>query len=180
MTRNIIITGAMGSGKSTALKLLKAAGLTVVEEPAREILAEQRSIEDEGVPEKNPKLFTQLLLSRAIYQYKQMQGSNDTVIFDRGIPDNIAYAQLFKLNYLPAHHATKLYRYNSNVFVFPGWEEIYTTDDERIMSFESAKTFGDAVQKIYKEFGYNLIEVPRISPHERAEFIKEKISSKAF
>lgn len=99
MTRNIIITGAMGSGKSTVLKLLKAEGFIVVEEPAREILAEQRSIGDEGVPEKNPKLFVQLLLSRAIYQYKQMQEAYDTVIFDRGIPDNIAYAQLFKLDY---------------------------------------------------------------------------------
>ncbi len=175
MTRNIIITGAMGSGKSTVLKLLKAEGFAVVEEPAREILAEQRSIEDEGVPEKNPKLFIQLLLSRAIYHYKQMQGTYDTVIFDRGIPDNIAYAQLFKLHYFPAHHAAKLYPYDTNVFIFPAWEEIYTTDDERIMSFEAAKAFGDDVQKIYKEYGYNLIEVPCISPEERARFIKERI-----
>lgn len=73
MTKRFVITGAMGSGKSTVLKLLQAEGLSVIEEPARQILAEQRSIGDEGVPEKNPKFFTQLLLSRAIYQYKQMQ-----------------------------------------------------------------------------------------------------------
>lgn len=175
MTNNIIITGAMGSGKSTVLKLLKAEGLIVVEEPAREILAEQRSIKDDGVPEKNPKLFTQLLLSRAIYQYKQMQSIHDKVIFDRGIPDNIAYAQLFNLNYLPARHAAELYRYHSSVFVFPAWKEIYTTDDERIMSFEAAKTFGDNIQKIYKEYSYQLIEVPCVSPEERAQFIKERI-----
>lgn len=175
MTNNIVITGAMGSGKSTVLKLLKAEGLTVVEEPAREILAEQRSIGDEGVPEKNPMLFTQLLLSRAIYQYKQMQNAHDMVIYDRGIPDNIAYAQLFNLNYLPAHRAAKLYPYNSDIFVFPAWKEIYTTDDERIMPFEAAKAFGDEVQKNYKEYGYNLIEVPCISPEARAQFIKERI-----
>lgn len=175
ITRNIIITGAMGSGKSTVLKLLKAESLAVVEEPAREILAEQRSIGDEGVPEKNPRLFTQLLLSRAIYQYKQMQSTHETIIFDRGIPDNIAYAQLFKLNYPPAHHAARLYPYDSNVFIFPAWEEIYTTDDERIMSFEAAKAFGDDVRKIYTEYGYNLIEVPCISPEERVQFIKKRI-----
>jgi predicted ATPase len=175
MTKNIVITGAMGSGKSTVLQLLKAQGFNVVPEPAREVLAEQRSIRGDGVPEQNPKLFTQLLLSRAIYQYKQMQATHDIVIFDRGIPDNIAYAQLFNLDYAPAHQATKLYPYDTNVFIFPAWEEIYATDDERTMSFDAAKAFGDNVQKIYKEYGYNLIEVPCISPDERARFIKEKI-----
>jgi predicted ATPase len=52
MTKNIIITGAMGSGKSTILQLLKQDQFKVVPEPAREILAEQRSIQDEGVKEK--------------------------------------------------------------------------------------------------------------------------------
>lgn len=176
MNKNIIITGAMGSGKSSVLKLLKAQGLTVVEEPARQILAEQRSIDDEGVPEKNPKLFTQLLLSRAIYQYKQMQEIDGTVIFDRGVPDNIAYARLFGLNYLPAQNAANLYRYNSQVFIFPAWKEIYTTDEERIMSFAAAKAFGDDVCEIYREFGYKLIEVPCVSPEERVQFIMEKIT----
>lgn len=171
MTKSIIITGAMGSGKSTVLQLLKAKGFIVVAEPAREILAEQRSIEDEGVPEKDPKLFTQLLLSRAIYQYKEMQNTNDIVIFDRGIPDNIAYARLFKLNYEPASHATKLFRYHTNVFILPAWKEIYTTDDEHLMSFDASKKFGDDVCKIYKEHGYHLIEVPRVTPEERAQFI---------
>lgn len=170
-----IITGAMGSGKSTVLTLLKTEGFILVEEPAREILAEQRSIEDEGVPEKNPKLFTQLLLSRAIYQYKQMQNRESTVIFDRGIPDNIAYAQLFQLDYLPAHKAAKLYRYDINVFIFPAWKEIYATDEERTMSFEAAKAFGEDVQKVYEAYGYNLIHVPCLSPEDRAQFIKERI-----
>ena len=173
MPKNIVIAGAMGSDKSTILQLLKAQGFNVVPEPAREILAEQRSIGDEGVPEQNPKLFTQLLLSRAIYQYKQMQTAQDIVIFDRGIPDNIAYAQLFNLNYPPAHQAAKLYRYHIDVFIFPAWDKIYTTDDERIMSFEAAKAFGDSVQKVYKECGYNLIEVPRASPEKRVKFIKK-------
>jgi predicted ATPase len=43
------------------------------------------------------------------------------------------------------------------------------------MSFEAAKVFGDDIQKIYKDYGYKLIEVPRASPEIRARFIKEKI-----
>lgn len=175
MARNIVMTGAMGSGKSTVLALLKAKGFMTVDEPARPILAEQRSIEDEGVPEKNPKLFTQLLLSRAIYQYKMMQQNDGIVIYDRGIPDNIAYADIFDLHYPPAHHASKLFRYEKNVFIFPAWEEIYSTDDERKMTFLQAKEFGDHVRKIYENNGYTMIDIPCISPEERVRFIIENM-----
>lgn len=175
MTKRFVITGAMGSGKSTVLKLLQAEGLSIIEEPARQILAEQRSIGDEGVPEKNPKFFTQLLLSRAMYQYKQMQNLDRVVIYDRGMPDIIAYARLFNLDYLPAQQASKLYRYETKVFIFPAWEEIYATDDERIMSYEAAKEFGIEIQKIYKEYGYLLIDVPCVSQEERAQFIIERV-----
>ncbi len=176
MTTNVIITGAIGSGKSTVLKLLQAQGFLVVEEPARKILAEQRRIGDEGVPEKNPKLFTQLLLSHSIYQYTEMQRINGLVIYDRGIPDNIAYAQLFQLNYLPAHKAAKLYRYHTQVFIFPAWRAIYTTDEERKMSFEAAEAFGKNIGKIYQEYGYSLIEVPCVSPEKRLQFIRDTLS----
>jgi len=167
----------MGSGKSTVLALLKQKGFMTVEEPARPILAEQRSIEGEGVPEKNPELFTQLLLSRAIYQYKIMQSIEGVVIYDRGIPDNIAYAEIFNLDYKPAHLASKLFRYEKNVFILPAWEEIYATDDERKMTFLQAKAFGDNVRKIYEDYGYSIIDVPCVSPEERVQFVIDAFSN---
>lgn len=176
MLKRFIMTGAMGSGKSTVLKLLHSAGLKIIEEPARQILAEQRSTGDDGVPEKNPKYFSQLLLSRAIYQFKKMQKFEGNVIYDRGIPDVIAYFQLFDLNYPPAEKASELFRYEPNVFIFPAWEEIYTTDDERKMSFAAAKDFGTQVQQIYRDYGYHLIDVPCVSPQDRAQFIVEKLN----
>jgi predicted ATPase len=39
-----ILTGAMGAGKSTVLKELRKLKLTCVDEPARQLLAEQRDI----------------------------------------------------------------------------------------------------------------------------------------
>ena len=98
------------------------------------------------------------MLSRTIYQFKQAQGLDGNVIYDRGIPDIIAYFHLFNLSYPPAQLASKLFRYESKVFIFPAWQEIYTTDEERKMSFELAKDFGMKVQKIYSEYGYNLIK----------------------
>lgn len=176
MPKRFVITGAMGSGKSTILKLLQYTGLNVVEEPARQILDEQRSIGDEGVPEKNPKYFTQLMLSRAIYQFKQTQALEGNVIYDRGIPDMIAYFHLFNLSYPPAQLASELFKYESKVFIFPAWEEIYTTDEERKMSFDLTRDFGVKVQEIYKELGYSLITVPCVSPEERCQFIMERLN----
>jgi len=175
MPKRFVITGAMGSGKSTVLKLIQSAGFNVIEEPARQILAEQRSIGDEGVPEKNSKYFLQLMLSRAIYQFNQTQELDEDVIYDRGIPDMLAYFNLFNLSYPPAQQAAKLFRYESKVFVFPAWQEIYTTDDERKITFELAQEFGMNVQKIYSEYGYSLIHVPYVSPEDRAKFIIERI-----
>lgn len=65
------------------------------------------------------------------------------------LPDMIAYFQSFNINYLPAQQASKLYRYEPKVFVFPAWREIYTPDEERKISFEQARDFGMNVQKIY-------------------------------
>jgi len=101
-----VLTGAMGSGKSTILNELRTLGLPCMEEPARQILAEQRAIEGSGVPEHDPKLFIDLLLSRSIYQFKEMEHLQGPVIYDRGIPDNIAYAKLFDLDRSPSMNAT--------------------------------------------------------------------------
>jgi predicted ATPase len=133
VTKNnyFILTGAMGAGKSTIINELRKAGISCMDEPARQILAEQRAIGADGIPERNPKLFTELLLSRSIYQFKQMQDQPGPIIYDRGIADNIAYAQLFELDTKSTRKASQLYRYNPKVFFLTGWAEIYQTDAER-------------------------------------------------
>ena len=57
-----ILSGAMGSGKSTILNLLKDRNVNCVTEPARLIIEEQRSINGIGVYEKNPELFLTISL----------------------------------------------------------------------------------------------------------------------
>ncbi|KTD62165.1 AAA family ATPase [Legionella spiritensis] len=173
-----ILTGAMGAGKSTILKELRKLGFLCIDEPARQILAEQRAIEGSGVPEHDPKLFADLLLSRSIYQFKQMENRQGPVIYDRGIPDNIGYAKLFDLDCHSQTKAAHQYQYNKQVLFLPAWEEIYENDDERKMTYSQAKLFGDDVRKIYEDLSYNIIEVPLLPPYERAEFIVNTIVKK--
>ena len=158
------------------LSRLSALGIPCVPEPAREILAEQRRIHARGVPEKDPDLFSMLMLSRAIHNYQENSAMEQPVVFDRGIPDMVAYARLFELDETPYRNAAQEFRYHRTVFYFPPWEEIYTTDSERKMSFEDAKAFGVVVRSIYETFGYRMLEVPRFSLEERVQFIRQRIA----
>jgi len=172
-----ILTGAMGAGKSTVLKELHRLRYKIIHEPAREIIAEQRAIDGEGVYDRDPILFCQLMLSRALFEYKQNQVISDVIIFDRGIPDNIIYSRLFNFDSTSAENASWLYRYNQKVFFLPGWEAIYKMDEDRKMSFSDANAFGERVKEVYLKLGYIIIEVPFCSLEERAQFIINEINN---
>ena len=162
MTR-IVITGAMGSGKSTLIAELRKRGFTVVPEPARIVLAEQRAAGGDGVPERSPRRFCELMLERMKRDYDE----HPRAFYDRGIPDLVGYAHLFGLE--PPR--VDDHRYDDRVFVLPAWREIYATDDERSMTFAMAEAFGENVQHVYEGLGYEIVEVPKDTPDARARFI---------
>jgi predicted ATPase len=161
--KRVVITGAMGSGKSTLLAELCKHGFTVVPEPARIVLAEQRAAGGDAVPERSPQRFCDLMLERMKFDYDEHPGA----FYDRGIPDLVGYAHLFSLE--PPRVDDR--RYDDRVFVLPAWREIYATDDERTMTFETAEAFGDDVRRIYEGLGYEIVDVPKDTPDTRARFI---------
>jgi predicted ATPase len=172
----IVITGAPGSGKTPLVRELVALGFKGIDEPAREVLAQQRAIGGDGVPERDARLFCDLMLSRAIADLERMRGAQTPVFFDRGIPDQIGYAELFGLDASMAQRAAAVHRYNDVVFALPSWPEIYVTDRERTMSFEAAETFGERVRDIYEHLDYTLVVVPRDTVRARARFIVETLN----
>lgn len=87
----------------------------------------------------------------------------------------IAYAELFALDPTSFYKAAEQYRYHSRAFFFDGWEEIYTTDSERKISFDAARRFGESVRSIYQALGYELVNVPFLPIQERASFILERL-----
>ncbi len=129
-----ILTGAPGSGKTATLDHI-GADIRCVGEPAREILAEQRSMGGAGTHDRDRSSFLDLILRRSIEKYEAAQRGDGSVVFDRGIPDCIAYAVLFGIDPTPSVLASQEYRYNDEVFVLGPWEDIYVVDDERVMSF---------------------------------------------
>jgi predicted ATPase len=169
--RFFLLTGAFGSGKSTLLQRLELRGIRGVVEPARPILAQQRSVQGNGLPERDPRLFVELMFSRMLDAYQQSDALVGPILFDRGIPDILAYAALFGFEFPPGENAAHLYRYNPHVFLAPAWEQIYCTDEERTLPFSQAREFGDSVRALYERCGYTLIDLPCVSVEERADFI---------
>ena len=175
-TKNLfVITGPPGSGKTPIVRELVASGFTGVAEPAREVIAEQRAIGGDGIYDKNPRLFFNLMLSRVVGDFRRMSGARNPVFFDRGIPDLIGYADLFGLDASDAANAAAVHCYNDLVFVLPSWPEIYVTDTERRMTFGAAEAFGERVRSIYVDLGYSVVDVPRDTVVARARFILDTL-----
>lgn len=168
-----LLTGAPGTGKTTLLSLLGGHYATVPE-PAREVIAEHISVTGEKTLDEKPELFVQRLIARSIRNYEMASGS-DVTIFDRGLPDCVAYAEVFGLEPEPVMKLVSRYRYEEPVFMTRPWREIYTTDELRRATFEQVEAFHASLVDVYDRLGYDIVEVPKVSPAERASFIRERL-----
>lgn len=170
-----ILTGPPGSGKSEIIDaMVEEKGVACVPEFARAIIAQQCAIEGDGLYDKNPQLFKELMLSRAIHDFFETDAEKP-VLFNRGIPDLLAYSDCFDLVRGAEVKAAELYQYNKTVFFAPSWEAIYSNDEDRQISFQEAKEFGDNLKSIYRELGYELLELPCASVNERFNVLMESI-----
>ena len=62
------------------------------------------------------------------------------------------------------------HKYN-HAFLLPPWEAIYEYDNERLESFEEAVKIHDTLEKVYKNLGYEITEVPYGTIEKRIKFI---------
>lgn len=170
-----ILTGAPGSGKTAILSRL-IDEFRCVDEPAREVLAEQRATSGRGTWDQDPALFVDLLLERSIVKYEIARRSGDTVIFDRGVPDCVVYALLAKTDPAPSLAAVNLYRYQPHVFFLEPWSDIYETDEERIMTFDDTVSFSNALRDVYERSDYTLVDVPCGSLDDRVAFVRMMVA----
>lgn len=173
-----VVTGGPGSGKSTLLDYLEQQGFMRSVEAGRSIIQEQTMIGGAALPWEDRILFAELMLSWEMRSYRQglEQGNTAPVLFDRGVPDIIGYLRLEGLD-VPVHiqRAGELFRYNKRVFIAPPWADIYRQDAERKQDLETAHRTFDMMVAVYTELGYELVELPRCSIEERAEYIRSTI-----
>jgi predicted ATPase len=171
----IILTGAPGSGKTAILSRLSSE-FRCVDEPAREVLAEQRTTGGTGTWDKDPSLFVHLLLQRSIEKYEAARKSGGTVIFDRGVPDCVVYAVLAGVDPAPSLAAIAACRYQPYVLFLEPWSDIYENDEERVMSFDDTVSFSETLRDVYERSGYTPVVVPNGSVEDRAAFIRMRVT----
>jgi predicted ATPase len=170
-----ILTGPPGSGKTAILDQLRGS-IRCVDEPARRVLADQRAQGGHGTPERDPARFVELLLEVAIADHQAASLADEPVLFDRGLPDCITYAEHLGVDPDPSIVAAARYRYRAEVLLLEPWEDIYTTDDERTMSFADTVGFHARLVEVYQGAGYDLTVVPRASAKDRAASVGHRLS----
>lgn len=167
----ILLIGGPSSGKTTLINHLEKEGFICYPEISREVTLKAR---EEGIDHlflENPLLFSELLLEGRIKQFEQASQENKTVFIDRGIPDVVAYMDFIGDTYSEKFSDACLkYKYDK-VFLLPPWEEIYVSDHVRYESYEEAMKIHDFLVDTYHKYGYDLIEIPKVSVENRYQFI---------
>ncbi|MDX1365245.1 MAG: ATP-binding protein [Arenibacter latericius] len=177
-SKKIVITGGPSTGKTSIINKIEALGHFCYEEISREITLKAR---EEGIPQlfkTDPLLFSERIMEgRAKQFYASEKIDEPLIFFDRGLPDVIAYMDCFGQAYGPHFvEQCKTPRYD-HVFLLPPWKEIHASDNERYESYEEAVRIHSFLEKTYREYGYNIIEVPKGSVDERVTFILNSLNT---
>lgn len=172
----IVLAGGPSSGKTTLINALVEKGFICYPEISRAIIKEAQ---EQGIDQlflEQPLLFSEMLLQGRIKQHQEAHEEEANVVFlDRGIPDVLAYMHYIGDSY-PKNFsdACENHRYHK-VFLLPPWKEIYVSDAERYESYEQAVLIHEHLEETYRNFGYDLVTIPKDTVENRVNFLLERI-----
>lgn len=170
--KKIVITGGPCSGKTTIIEELNKRGFPVLRETAKEIIATRRYI---PISKEESEIRQDLIFNEQLAKEEKAERGFDEILFlDRGLIDGLGYSVLYSgkesiRKYLPIVETKK---YDA-IFLF----ELLPFDSGgfRSENEEEAKKIQEAISNLYKNLGYEIIFVPRMSVNERVDFILKRI-----
>lgn len=171
-----VITGGPGSGKTSLIDALAAAGFSHMPEAGRAIIQEQVALGGDGLPWANRSKFADLMLERELCSHQQASAMAGPVICDRGIPDVLGYLMLCGLPVRDhVRQAAARHRYSPRIFIAPHWPAIFTQDAERKHTPAEAEATYRVMAETYAGLGYDLVPLPLASIADRVEFVRVEI-----
>jgi predicted ATPase len=168
-----VITGAPCSGKTTVLKLLGKLGYLTVPEAARVIADKEIRAGKSNEEVKADMLKFQRTVLNLKVKTESRLPKDKIVFFDRGIPDSIAYFELYGFD---AGEVLKFCRERTYGKVFLLERLPFQKDYSRIENDEIAARIQELLAKAYSNLGYEITRIPIMSSKDRAKLIIESIS----
>ncbi|WP_375392933.1 AAA family ATPase [uncultured Sphingomonas sp.] len=171
-----VLTGGPGSGKSTLIAALAAAGIVTSAEVGRQVIREQVAVGGTALPWADELAFAEAMWPRELAAHAAALASGATVVLDRGVPDVVGFLRVSGLPVPPRIDAVaRATRYNPRVFIAPFWAAIYTPDEERRQPAAVAAATHDVMVATYRAYGYALVELPRASVAARVAFVRQRL-----
>lgn len=180
--KRFILTGTPGSGKTSVIRELEKFGHAVIHEAATDIIAQEQA---KGIekPWEEPEFVDQIV---RMQKERQMNATGDLQFYDRSpfctyaLGKYLAYWKDLEFKPLPVlldeiDRCLKNGVYQNRIFFFENLGFIEHTDARKI-SYEDALIFEQTHLDVYKEFGFDIMMVPKgLTIAQRCEFILERI-----
>lgn len=171
-----VITGGPGSGKSTLIAALAAAGVATSAEVGRQVIREQVAAGGDALPWADEMAFAEAMWPREVAAHAAALATGRTVVLDRGVPDVIGFLRVSNLPVPPPiDAAARATRYHPRVFLAPFWPAIYGRDEERRQTPDVAAATEAVMRATYADYGYIPVELPCTSVTERVAFVVARL-----
>ena len=180
--KRLIFTGTPGSGKTSAIKELEKLGYSVIHEAATDIIKKEQANSIQK-PWQERGFVDKITL---IQKERQMNSTLNIEFYDRSPFCTYALdkylAQHKNIEFTPSpvlldevDRCLKNGIYHNKVFFFENLGFIEHTDARKI-SYQDALIFEQIHLDVYKEFGFDIIMVPKgLTVTQRCEFILERV-----
>lgn len=175
--KRYILTGTPGSGKTSVIKELGKLGHTVIHEAATDVISVEQA---KGIerPWEEPDFIDQIT---HMQKERQMNATGALQFYDRSsfctyaLGKYLSHHKNFEFKPSPVlldeiDRCLKAGVYQNKVFFFENLGFIEHTDARKI-SYKDALIFEQIHLDVYKEFGFEIVLVPKQSITERCRFI---------
>lgn len=167
-----VVTGAPSSGKTTLVQELEKLGCRVVHEVARAYIETQmkqgRTLEEIRADKRS---FENWILHAKIAIETELP-KDHVIIFDRAIPDSIAYFEVAGLDAREAIEKSPRNRYKK---VFLLGRLPYQVDHARIEDNQIAIDLDQSLEQSYRMLGYDVMRINAMPVEERVKIVLHEI-----